>query len=550
MVSIDNKINDKNEDRKEGVDLDQILIDEIGQFGRFQVITLVLLIFPIIFAAFSIGGYVFTTARIPTRCRIPQCDGQQLNPEFRPQWVLNAIPGSSIDSFDGCSRYADSNNNTSTDEVCPAWWFNTTIINCDEYVYENSHTIVYEFDLGCNEWRRSQIGSISSVGKLIAIPLTGYVSDRWGRRVALIISITNAALVGIIRSFVNTYEWFVALEVLEAATGAGAYSACYILAMELVGPKYRVISGVTMSSLFATGEVILGFIAWGVKSWRPLLLVLYIPQFLIVGYFWIMSESIRWLLSKGRYDEAEIILKKASKLNNKQLSEKSMKILKITLEAQRNTEETKEPWLPILVIKSRTMLIRCIVLPIIWIVTNLIYYGLSINSLNMTGNQYLNYILVTAIEIPGCWTAIMLLDRVGRKPMLMFGFWLCATCQLTIAFLPEGQEKLSLVLYLLSKYSIVIATTSTYVHTAELFPTKYRHRLFAFPSTVGRIGTIAAPLTPALASEIWESFPSVLFASFALLAGFLVFTTPETLGTKLPDTMEEAERIESRKIYD
>lgn len=42
---------------------------------------------------------------------------------------------------------------------------------------------------------------------------------------------------------------------------------------------------------------------------------------------------------------------------------------------------------------------------------------------------------------------------------------------------------------------------------------------------------------------VWEHLPAVLFGSFALLSGALVLTTPETLGTKLPETVEEAEQL-------
>lgn len=59
---------------------------------------------------------------------------------------------------------------------------------------------------------------------------------------------------------------------------------------------------------------------------------------------------------------------------------------------------------------------------------------------------------------------------------------------------------LSLFLYLFGKYCIAVVMTSVYVYTAELYPTKYRHTLFAFSSMVGRLGSITAPLTPALVS--------------------------------------------------
>lgn len=41
----------------------------------------------------------------------------------------------------------------------------------------------------------------------------------------------------------------------------------------------------------------------------------------------------------------------------------------------------------------------------------------------------------------------------------------------------------------------------------------------------------------------WAGIPSVMFGAMGLLAGLLVLTQPETLGTKLPDTLAEAEAL-------
>lgn len=206
-----------------------------------------------------------------------------------------------------------------------------------------------------------------------------------------------------------------------------------------MGPKYRVIAGATISTLFAVGQVILGFIAWGMPEWRSLTQILYAPQLLVVSYFWILSESVRWLMSKGRYEESEEILKKVAKRNKKELSQKSLEALRASAEAEKNIEKPKEQWLPILVFKSRVLLGRCCVTPIWWITNTLVYYGMNINAVNLSGNSYLNYAIVAAIEIPGYWTAILLLDRIGRKPVLICAYALCAVCQFTFAFLPEGK---------------------------------------------------------------------------------------------------------------
>lgn len=45
----------------------------------------------------------------------------------------------------------------------------------------------------------------------------------------------------------------------------------------------------------------------------------------------------------------------------------------------------------------------------------------------------------------------------------------------------------------------------------------------------------------------FKDLPVVLFGGFALLSGLLIFFLPETRGTKLPDTMEEASAIGAKK---
>lgn len=59
---------------------------------------------------------------------------------------------------------------------------------------------------------------------------------------------------------------------------------------------------------------------------------------------------------------------------------------------------------------------------------------------------------------------------------------------------------LLLVVYMIGKACIATVMSAIYVYTSELYPTKYRNSLFAFSSMMGRIGSILAPLTPALVS--------------------------------------------------
>ncbi|XP_063535087.1 organic cation transporter protein-like [Cydia strobilella] len=537
---------------KARVDLDKILVEEIGQFGCFQLRTWALAAFAVIFSGFAATEYVFTTARINTRCLIPECESTDQTIEFAPSWILNAIPPSGS-SFDTCQRFA----NISAiyfNDICPASLFDSSnVVNCEEYVYENTDTVVYTFGLACRDWQRSFIGTARALGTLACFPITGFVSDRWGRRTALIINTFIGASFGLSRSWTNTYVGFTLLQFLETALGGGIFSCAYILMMEMVGPRMRVPFGTSMNSFFSVGCVIAGLLAWAFNDWRDLTRALYIPMFVMSFSLWFVPESVRWYMSKGRYQESETVLKTAARINGKQLSDQSLAALRESVEEEKRKNEleaekkTNEPWLIVQVFRHKEILIRCIISPVWWITFTIVYYGLSINVVNISGNRYLNYVAVSAVDVPGFWTSMFLLSIVGRKPVLIVSFWVCAACQAAYVFMPDGYYEASLAVYLIGKFSIAMVSAGLYVYTAELYPTRNRHSLLGYSSMVGRIGSILAPLTPAMGNSTFEELPFVIFGCFALLSGCLVFITPETLGAKFPDTMEEASDIGKKK---
>ncbi|CAG9787563.1 unnamed protein product [Diatraea saccharalis] len=485
--------------RSKHIDLDYVLVNELGQLGRFQLINILLVGIPLLASAFM-NEFVFGAAAIPHRCRIPECGEDSKSVRFDPDWILDAVPQSG-NTFASCQRFPSLANGTL--DICPADLFDSTSsVNCDGFVYDRSDSVVYDFDLGCQEWMRALAGTLNSVGTLLVLPITGYVSDRFGRRVALIISVFNMAVIGIIRSFSVNYPMYLAMQILQTTLGAGIYSTAYIIGAEMVGPKYRVLASATSSSMFALGQVILGGTAWLIPSWRYLLLALNIPCFLIISYYWILSESVRWLLSKEKFDEAKT-----------------------------NDSLVKA------ILKSPILLRRVCTTPIWWITTILVYYGLSINSTGLSDQRHLNYILTVAVEIPGFYSAVLILDRIGRKLTLCGGFFLSAACNIAFAFMPNELAVLRLIIFLLGKFGISVVVTSLYLFTSELYPTQYRHSLLGFSSMIGRIGSITAPLTPAL------GIPSMMFGAMGLISGVLVLTQPETLGTKMPDTLAEAEAL-------
>jgi MFS family permease len=75
---------------------------------------------------------------------------------------------------------------------------------------------------------RALAGTLSNVGTLLVLPITGYVSDRFGRRIALVISVFNIAVFGIIRSFSVNYTMYLVFQIAQTTFGAGTFSSAYI----------------------------------------------------------------------------------------------------------------------------------------------------------------------------------------------------------------------------------------------------------------------------------------------------------------------------------
>ncbi|XP_026744580.1 organic cation transporter protein-like [Trichoplusia ni] len=520
------------------VDLDAIL-QELGQFGRYQIRNYCWILLTILFSAVYNSQYIFAAGEIPYRCVVPECDTSP--PQFETGgWGAWALP----DAGGRCARLVPLDG-----ECSPSSFHVNETQACDHWVYENQNTIVAEFDLACEEWKRTLVGTIHVAGVFATLPITGFISDTFGRRTALVLTSVAPAVVGVIRSFSTSYIMYLCFEFLEAVAGAGVYSTAFILALEMVGLDKRVLGGNLISSTFALGQVLTAGVAWLIPYWRTYLVVIYAPSVLFISYYWLIEESVRWLLSVGNKKEAARIIFKVAAMNRKKLSAETMKMLveepeptKPQLNAQTPEKTEPQKSLFMQVLRSKTLMFRLSVCSFWWITLTFVYYGLSINSVSLSGNGYVNYILTSLVEIPGYCLSVVTLDRFGRKSSIMTAFIICGVSLIALPFVPESLPWMQTTLNLIGKLCISMAFSSIYIYTSELFPTQARHSLLAFCSMIGRIGALVAPQTPLLMA-VMESLPYLIFGIMSGTSGLLMLLTPETLQAQLPDTVEQAEHM-------
>lgn len=190
----------------------------------------------------------------------------------------------------------------------------------------------------------------------------------------------------------------------------------------------------------ALGTATQGLVASSELHWRLLVLIFHLPLFISASFYWILPESVRWLISKDRIDEAKNILIKAAETNGKTLSDETLKSFSEEI-IRRNAEEEKPDGnLLCMVFEHKTVLLRCIIAPIWCISVLFMTQGMAITSVNISGNRYLNYSALALVAIPGVWSVTFFINKLGRKPILVGGFWASGLCQIGYIFVPKGKS--------------------------------------------------------------------------------------------------------------
>ncbi|XP_074033259.1 organic cation transporter protein isoform X3 [Leptinotarsa decemlineata] len=539
--------------RRRSVNFDDVL-EELGELGTFQIFTYILICLPVLFGASSSLSYVFTAGVPEYRCFIPQCEDPH-DTSYNVPWMKWAIPNQISENqvigveTDSCSRYAAKNESTATNNTCTENAFTNTIERCSEWIFdENERTIINEWNITCleNQWKISLVGSSHFAGIVVGSLVFGVLADRFGRKLVFIFCIFLMSVSGALQAFSPNYMTFVIFMFINSLGTAGVYPLAFVLVVEMVGKRKREASGMVLNYFYAIGEAILAPLAWYTRDWVHLQLIISLPALLFVAYYWVIPESVRWLLANRRKTEAKSIIMKVAKINKVTMSNSLLDDLEeMSQTKDEDPDDQKENILLIItqMIKSRKLLIRFLIIYLIWAVSAFVYYGLSINSTTLGGNKYLNFALVSLVEIPGYTIAWICIDKLGRRISLAGSLLLCGvTCTLTIFINTVTSNWAVVILFLVGKLGITSAFGVVYVHTAEMIPTMVRSVGVGSTSTVARCGALLAPFAPLL-GIFYKPLPMIVFGGLSILAGILALQLPETRGIKLPETVKEAKII-------
>ena len=301
-------------------------------------------------------------------------------------------------------------------------------------------------------------------------------------------------------------------------------------------------------------------------------------------YFW-LPESPRWLLTKGRYDQAEKELANVAKINKRgQLLDISKEFNTLKEQSLMTSERmTAAKKFTILDLFTSWNLARMtVMIYFIWFANSLVYYGLSLNTNDFVGDPFVNFFLLGAVEIPAYLACMYVVKRFGHKKTLLVtlvgaGIGCLAAisidCKSTIIKLHNhfllivmhfaANYYVGIVFAMAGKFCVTCSFAIIYVYTGQIFPTVVRSIGVGSSSTVARIGSIIAPYIKDLVSDsqlansridwickITFSIQSeatniavsmVLLGVLSIVGGFFILFLREPRGVEMPDTPEDLE---------
>lgn len=386
----------------------------------------------------------------------------------------------------------------------------------------------------------SWIGSIGFVGMAVGASLGGLLADRVGRRQVFAATLLVYGLATGAAALSASVAMLIVLRFVVGLGLGAELPVASTLVSEFAPRKVRGRAVVALEAFWAVGWLLAALIGYfvvptGDDGWRWALAVGLVPAAYALVVRFGLPESVRFLESRGRYAEAEAVVRDY---------EKSAGVAYVPDEQDDGHEESVVPgepaergsvWAPHL--RRRTA-----ALWIVWFGINFSYYGAFIWLPSLLVAQGFDLVtsfgytlVITLAQLPGYAVAAWLIEVWGRRTTL--GVFLAGSAVSAGLFgLAETPGTIVAAGMALSFFNLG-AWGALYAIGPELYPTPVRGTGTGSAAAFGRLASIVAPLVvPLLLDGGGNALVFGAFAASFVVAAVAAFTLPERAGTALDET--------------
>lgn len=275
-------------------------------------------------------------------------------------------------------------------------------------------------ELGLNAFTEGLVVSSILIGAMFGSGFSGKLTDRFGRRKAIMSAALLFCIGGLGTALAPTMEYMVAFRIV-LGLAVGCSTTIVPLYLSELAPKESRGALSSLNQLMITIGILISYLInyafSDTGAWRWMLGLGLVPSIaLLIGIFF-MPESPRWLLAKGKEEKARAVLNKMR--GEKRVEQEITEIKNAEQQDKGGLKELFEPWV-------RPALIAGLGLAFLqqFIGTNTIIYYAPKTFTNVgfeDSAAILGTVGIGTVNVLMTLVAIRMIDRIGRKPLLLVG---------------------------------------------------------------------------------------------------------------------------------
>ncbi|KAG0412712.1 hypothetical protein HPB47_010157 [Ixodes persulcatus] len=378
---------------------------------------------------------------------------------------------------------------------------------CGTVVFDQTEyrsTAVEDFELVCKRrWLSSLSQSLAMAGLAVGALAFGRFADRGGRRASLLLGATVHVL-GCLLSLAASGVGIYALSRLVTSLGAASATCCLSTGLSIALPSWRALHGVML-----------------------------IHGALVFSCSLLVHESPRWLLSRGRVEDAQEALRGIATFNGVHRGKIAAHIPKLLQQYEASAAAEAPACLPSLrdlLCTSRSLGLYTLFMWFQAVVLGLVYYTSSLTGTSLGGRPQLDFACLSATEL-ACNLAGCAASRYLPRRTTMASLAATLACAQALLLACSGYAaRLGVGLVVrgaVSSYFLVC-----FLHLQESYPTGIRG---LGVSVFQCVFWGSAALDPFARNALGTLLPAVYVAALLVCCPVVLCLVRETLGRSLAD---------------